>query len=263
MSGALLLDAESRPELVIERPRTLTQAVVEQLGEAIVRGEIAPGSRLTEVSLATRLGLSRQTVREALRQLSELGLITITPHRGAVVSELTPERAQEIVTLRALLEGFAGRLVAEQGIDANVIATMERALDAQRRAALAGELLPLIQSDMDFHYRLARQCGHELLVEHLTSLQALTRRLNVSIRHYHAELDEIVNSHLPILEALKDGRPDVVETAIRTHVLASGANLLRLMAEAGGNVEQPRSSAGSYTGDQRLGHGHGTTGEHD
>lgn len=225
--------AEPPPPLVVERPKTLTEAVSEQLAEAIVRGDIPSGSRLKEVVLASQLGTSRQTIREALRHLTELGLVDMTPHRGAVVAELTPRRAREVITLRALLEGFASRLVAERGIDATILAAMEEALEDQRRAARTGEYMPLIESDVAFHFRLARLCEHELLLEHLGTLQTLTRRLNVSIRQYHAELDEIVNSHLPIMDALRDGSPDLVEEATRHHVIASGENLLHRMADLG------------------------------
>src|SRR5262245_46007962 len=91
-----------------EKPSpTLLSAVTRAVEEAIVRGEFPPGGALREVFLAGRFKASRGTVREALRALSEQGLVEMHSRRGAVVPQLSPQRARQIFSLRAVLESFA------------------------------------------------------------------------------------------------------------------------------------------------------------
>src|SRR5208283_1850229 len=96
------------------RPPTLTATVVDHIRAAIVQGQFAPGAPLHEVDLCNLLGVSRGTVREALRQLRDENLVEIVPHRGACVTTLSPRRAWEIYTLRAQLEPYAVRLAIER-----------------------------------------------------------------------------------------------------------------------------------------------------
>jgi DNA-binding GntR family transcriptional regulator len=216
----------------LQRPETLNSVVVHHIAEAIVRGDLPAGSQLTEVSLAKQLNTSRGTVREALRELERMGFVDIAPHRGAFVCELSIRRAEEIFTLRAVLEAMAGRLVLERNRpDAAMLAEMEAAVEAQRQAARDGDQLAWVESDMEFHRRLAAYSGHELLQEQLSALQNQTRRFLVSVRQYQAEMATLVDSHLPIIEALATGDPEQLERASYEHVTKSGQRLLARMRE--------------------------------
>src|SRR5690348_10896665 len=95
--------AQTKSGAIIQR-QSLTSAVAETLRERIVRGEIKEGEQLRQDAIATELAVSRIPVREALRQLEAEGLITIVPHRGAVVSLLSTEEIEEIFEMRAVLE---------------------------------------------------------------------------------------------------------------------------------------------------------------
>src|ERR1700730_11406682 len=96
------------------RPPTLTATVVDHIRESIVRGQLAPGAPLHEIDLSKSLGISRGTVREALRHLHDENLVEIIPHQGAFVTELSAKRAREVYTLRAQLEPYAVRLAMER-----------------------------------------------------------------------------------------------------------------------------------------------------
>lgn len=86
-------------------PRTsLASVVAERLREMIIRGEIQEGEQLRQDAIASDFQVSRIPVREAMRQLEAEGLITIVPHRGGVVSALSPEEIEELFDIRALLE---------------------------------------------------------------------------------------------------------------------------------------------------------------
>jgi DNA-binding GntR family transcriptional regulator len=103
---------ESEP---IQAPvrRTRTEDLRLQLADDIVRGIFAPGDPLDEIGLATRYGVSRTPVREALRQLSASGLVEIRPHRGAIVTRPSETRLLEMFIVMAELEGLCAGLAAE------------------------------------------------------------------------------------------------------------------------------------------------------
>ena len=88
-------------------PRVLRQEVLEALRSAILNNRIKPGSRLLEAEVATRMGVSRAPVREAIRQLEQEGLVEFFPHRGAVVIGLPEDEIDAIYELRAQIEGRA------------------------------------------------------------------------------------------------------------------------------------------------------------
>ena len=84
----------------------------DEIENEILKGEFEPGERLDEVQLATHFGVSRTPIREALMQLSAIGLVEIRPRRGAVVVDPGPERVFEMFEVMAELEGMAGALAA-------------------------------------------------------------------------------------------------------------------------------------------------------
>src|ERR1700710_2092979 len=114
---------------VVRQAATLRRQVEDKLRGAIASGRFQPGQRLVERELCEQIGVGRTSVREALRQLEAEGLVTVYPHRGPVVSTLTPEEAQPLYSLRGLLEGYAGRMFAQRRTAAD-IDRLEAALDA-------------------------------------------------------------------------------------------------------------------------------------
>ena len=97
------MDAKPTSSSYIPR-QSLTSAVADKLREKIIRGEIREGEQLRQDAIAAEFQVSRIPVREALRQLEAEGLIIIVPHRGAVVSALSPEDVEELFHIRAVLE---------------------------------------------------------------------------------------------------------------------------------------------------------------
>ena len=97
---------------------TLREKTVERLREALLNQFFAPGDRLIERELCELTGVSRTSVREALRLLESEGLIETIPNRGPIVASLSAEDAQYIYEVREALEGLAGRLFAERASDA-------------------------------------------------------------------------------------------------------------------------------------------------
>jgi DNA-binding GntR family transcriptional regulator len=124
------------PEALIP---TLPLQVADRIGEAVVEEQFAPGARLKEVDLATAFGVSRATVREALRILESRGLVRILPQRGAQVTLLSRRELENLFEIRAVLLGLAARDAARhhQASDQPLLRTCIAALDAARNDAKA------------------------------------------------------------------------------------------------------------------------------
>ena len=229
-------------QVTLDRPPSLTDAVVAHIRDGIIRGTYAPGQPLTEAGLAEELGTSRGTVREALRELGNLGLVTRSPHRGAVVSTLTARDAEEIYTLRAVLESFAAQLAVERGnLDAPALEILSGHVEAIARAGAAADLPGMVDADMDFHTALSALCGHALLIEHLAAIQVHSRRVLSYSDLYRPDFGIVVQRHRDLLDVLRGGDAHQVALAIDEHITGPGRAIVEKMLErerAGGGDGQ-------------------------
>lgn len=117
---------------------------------AILTGELKPRERLVEKDLAERLGMSRTPVREALRRLEERGMVRILPHRGAVVSDISPAEVENIYAVRCHLEALASRLAAER-ISAEGMDRVDAMEAAHVSLATGGDVRALMLANDHFH----------------------------------------------------------------------------------------------------------------
>mgnify|MGYP001812110882 FL=1 len=217
-------------QATLDRPPSLTDAVVAHIRDGIVRGVYTPGQALTEAQLADELGTSRGTVREALRVLSGLGLVERTAHRGSAVSRLTPKRAEEIYTLRASLESLAAQLAVERGhIDEDALVALSALVDAIETAARRDGLPGMVHADIDFHRALSAYSGHDLLMEHLDAIQVHSRRLLFYSDLYQPEPDLVVGRHRYLLEVLGSGDAYRVAIAVDEHITGPGRDIVNEM----------------------------------
>ena len=106
--------------LAIAERRALREEVRDALIAAIVGGDFPPGERIVESRIARHLGVSQTTVREALREIEQLGLVVSSLNRGVVVRPLTRRAVLEMYEMRALLEGYAARRAVERVTDADL-----------------------------------------------------------------------------------------------------------------------------------------------
>jgi DNA-binding GntR family transcriptional regulator len=217
----------------LKRPETLAAAVAKHIRDAIIRGEYAPGSALPEVRLADQLGTSRGTVREALRELDELGLVDIVPHRGSFVSTVTKAKARELYELRAVLEGFAVRLAIERGhLGPDSRATFEEMLAGMEAAGATGEPLAMIEAERALHRAVWSRCDNRLLLDYLAQVQVQTRRLLVYNKAFSADPAAEVRTHRALIEEILSGDSHRAETAVRDHVQESAGLVLARLPES-------------------------------
>lgn len=215
----------------LQRPETLTTAVATYIRDAIVHGKFAPGSRLPEVSLASQLETSRGTVREALRTLADGGLIQIIPRRGVFVTQLSVRATWEITSLRALLEPYASRLALEaSGSDHAIRDETRAAFEVLRGAINTGDPLAVADADVAFHRSVFARCGHEMLLSQLDTLGVLSRRIVLTNQVLSADAPTLIAQHAPIVEAVELRDPELLEAAVRAHVIEAGELLMTRVA---------------------------------
>lgn len=148
---------------------TLRSQVENHLRLAILNGELAPGEKLIERELCERLGVSRPSVREALRKLEAEKLIVIVPHRGPEVASMTLEEAQDLYAMRRLLESFAAHEFTRLASDTQVkqlAKAVKKLSDAGKKNSRAG----VLQAKSEFYDILLGGCGNQLIREILGGL---------------------------------------------------------------------------------------------
>ena len=135
------------------RHRTMAEAALERLREAIIMGELTPGTPLRLEDLARQLGMSISPIREAVRQLEALGLAEHVPHHGAKVMPLDVEELRELFAIRLALEGMAVRRAAElfRPADAD---TARAHLTAYDEARHRGDIRAAVRAHGSFHFAL-------------------------------------------------------------------------------------------------------------
>jgi DNA-binding GntR family transcriptional regulator len=151
--------------------KTVQSEAADKLRQAIVTGFFKPGQKLVEASLCEMLGVSRTSVREALRELASEKLVDTIPNRGPFVASITREEAEHIYHVRALLEGEASALLAKRVSD-DEITRMERALVAFERSVRSGDALGRLSHTNEFYAVIISGCGNPVLGDLASGLLA-------------------------------------------------------------------------------------------
>ena len=207
--------------LRVERaPAPIRSRVLDNLRQAILERELVPGQRLIERELVELTGVSRTSIREALRELAAEGLVTTIPNKGTVVAEVTAEEARQLYQVRSALEALAGRLFVENATPAQRRA-LTNALRAVERAAAKGSPAMLAAKDK-FYDVLFEGGGNEALRSIAGTLHArvnLLRSLSLSMPGRSAEsLAELAE----IVAAVAANDADAAAKACSHHVEAAG-----------------------------------------
>ncbi len=208
------------------RNSSLTSAVQQEIERMIFAGELGPGDKLTEASLADRLGVSRGPVREAFRVLEEAGLLQLEKNRGVFVRQIPIEEVLEIFELRAMMEAHVGAKLARNATEAQVRELTN--LVVQMESAVAVDDEPLYyRLNVEFHERMVAFTGNRkllLLYRKLTRELSLFRRRNLSEQ---ALLLVSVAEHRAMVEAIASGDAGRAAESLRQHVIMSRERTLR------------------------------------
>ena len=218
----------------VRAPR-VTEGAIDKIRERIVSGAWGPGDRLPKESeLAAELGLSRNSLREAVRALSQLRVLEVKQGDGTYVSSLEPglllestnfishlllgDTEIELYEVRRILEAAVAALAAGR-IDVQEKVELAQILERMGEAKNVEEL---VESDVAFHAVVARAAGNAVLTSLLASLATRTMRARLwHGREADGALDETRNEHRRIYEAIMAGDPDLARAAAAAHIASS------------------------------------------
>jgi DNA-binding GntR family transcriptional regulator len=198
----------------VQGVRSLSDEAYLRIRDLIVSLELAPGSILNERELMERLGLGRTPVREALRALAQERLVEVYPRRGIFVSNVDVGDLASLSGVREVLESAAARLAAERATEeerAEAAALIEE-LDRTRGAR------ELIDLDQRIHRHVYRCAHNPFLEKTLNEYYVLTLRIWFLALDRVERLDEAVQEHRELMEAIRDGDADRAEATMLRHV---------------------------------------------
>jgi DNA-binding GntR family transcriptional regulator len=215
------------PDGTVQR-KTVVDLAVEEVRERILRGEYPEGSPLRQDALATDLGMSRIPVREALRQLEVEGLVTFSPHAGAVVSTLSIDEIAETFEVRALLEPELMRK-AVPNMTEDVLDRAYTILEAYSAAFERGDVAEWGALNWEFHSTLLAPANRPRTLAILGMLHNQSdryTRLQLTLTHGETRASE---EHHSIVTAAAEGDADLAARRLRAHIENAGDSLAEFL----------------------------------
>ena len=206
--------------MAVARARALSRSVLadqvkDRILEDILNGHHPPDSRIVETRIARELGTSQAPVREALRGLEALGVVEITPFRGARVRRPSKREIIEAYAVRSTLEALASRLGVPRMTDAD-LAALAGHLDAMRASARKGDGHAVAEADARFHGQIVELADNGTLERVWRSLEPFSRTY-LTLAVPGADPAWAADLHAPILAALERRDPDEVVAALQRH----------------------------------------------
>jgi DNA-binding GntR family transcriptional regulator len=154
----------------------IREQTVMAIRDQIMEGTLRPGQRLVERVLCAQLDVSRNTLREAYRQLEAEGFVEMRPHKGPTVRRITEKEARSLYELRQALEGLAIRLFTQRASDEQ-LSELERAFDELKAAHDSGDVAAMLHRKHDFYDVLYRGADNDVLRDHAGVLQGRLAQL--------------------------------------------------------------------------------------
>jgi len=211
--------------LRIEGYELLSQKVYRALKIEIIKGSLKPGTKLSEAKIAEQLGVSRTPVREAIRELAAEGFVKISPNQGVEISNISIEDIQEVLQIRAVLEGLAAKLAATK-ITKEKIKKLENINKNMEKYARKDDIFNVIRESEKFHGLILGICGNSRLIQ-------IRKNLNDQIHRYRSISLNILGrpkyaleEHIKITEALKQGDSARADELSKIHIENVLKNLL-------------------------------------
>jgi DNA-binding GntR family transcriptional regulator len=198
----------------LERPGPLRERVYETLLELITTRALGPGQHLVESELAGHLGVSRQPVREALQRLNTEGWVDLRPAQGAFVHEPTEDEADQLLSVRTLLEAEAARLAAANS-DSAGIAALEALCARGERAVADDELDLTVAANAAFHAKVMELAGNVVLAELAAQVDRRVRWYYTPVARRRGKQSWI--EHRELIEAISTRNEQRATEVMRAH----------------------------------------------
>jgi len=217
---------------------TLADIATHRLAHSIVTGELAQGQKLNEAELAERFGMGRGPLREALRHLEGMRLVTRIPNAGARVVVLDRKTLSDLYEVREALEGMACRIAAAQMADEE-IEQLSKLLDRHEAQIKkqGGKVYAQSEGDLDFHFQIVRGSRNQMLMDLLGSEQyQLLRMCRYRTSRNAQRTGPALQQHRQIVAALAQRDGELAEMLMRRHIQGAWQSISEM-------IEQEESAA--------------------
>jgi DNA-binding GntR family transcriptional regulator len=199
---------------------SLAKVVRNDMLSLILKGALAPGQRINEPDIATRLGVSRVPVREALRELESSGLVVARKHSGVFVRQLDLSEIRDLYQLRGLLDGFAGRHAAQlaKAPRAMLLASLNDSVQAMQDAEKQHLVQRYYGENLRFHWLIIAATQNHALTD---TYRGLVQKLHLSrLKNLSQDvgMQASIAEHRDIVKALSQGNPQLCEALMSNHV---------------------------------------------
>lgn len=202
------------------RDTSLAKLVRDKVLSLMLQGVYLPGQRINEPDIAKRLGVSRVPVREALRELESSGMVVSKKHAGVFVRQLAATEIQDLYRMRALLDGYVGRLAAQMPpVQRQNITGHLQTLLAEMHSAMAGhDVQGYYRKNLDFHWAIVQASGNQFL---MASYQSIVNQLHLSrLKNLSQDvgMNASMQEHALIVQAIEAGQSQACEALMARHV---------------------------------------------
>lgn len=220
--------------------REMTSA---RLREAIAAGRFMPGERLIERQLCDLMGVSRTSIREALRELESEGLVTVVPNKGPIISVVSIEQAEAIYQVRAVLEGLAVRLFALNATDAQ-LRDLEASVEALAKVYDNFDPNAFLTTKAEFYRILIEGAGNEIAGQMLRNIHIRVSQLRATSLSLPQRAKDSMVEIRNLLAALKARDPEAAWTICKQHIENAATSALTVLRAQQKTEDHPKAMQG-------------------
>jgi DNA-binding GntR family transcriptional regulator len=200
-----------------QKKETLKDWVTKELRKAIIGGRLKPGERLNESRIAKEMNLSKTPLREAINELISIGILVNEPFKGTMVKGLTKREAQELYSLRAVLESFALDLAFKR-IGVHELQDLEGIVLEMEEVAKQQDLDRIIELDLKFHHYLVELSGHQTLLDIWEKIYGRITLYVTQKSQFFNDLKEDAQLHRLLLEIIAKRDIESIKKVLGDHM---------------------------------------------
>lgn len=204
----------------------LRDVVFNTLRQAILKGEMEPGERLMEITLANKLGVSRTPIREAIRKLELEGLVHMIPRKGAVVASISEKDMRDVLEVRITLEELAVKL-AIKNMNEEDIDMLKKAGQAFENAVISRDIVNIVEADVAFHDVIYNKTENNRLIQIISNLREQMYRYRLEYVKDARTHSILISEHNDIIACLAKKDVEAAKAAVREHVTNQERGIIR------------------------------------
>lgn len=217
--------------------QTLREKILENIRDAILKGELKPGERVSEPDIAERYGISRTPIREAFRQLESEGYLTVIPRKGAVVAKHSEKDIEEFYSIKSVLEGYAAQLAAEK-MTTKDIDKLESINTRLEKLSKGKDVKTFFRAHNEFHEYFIRAAGNQKLMELIQQLLKKFEYLRIASLSLPGRMELSVQEHKKIIQAFRNNDGHTADLLVRKNAAYGGQVLLKNKNETKQNSKE-------------------------